>query len=97
MGLGMDVACIGIEKTPEIESAAALALLKLLRFANDITRCILTVTTTDAGYLTQLEIFSTRRAMILTEHYRSPKLLNCIDRVFTETQTRLSAFPFHRA
>ncbi|MEI6002116.1 hypothetical protein H3V53_34795 [Paraburkholderia bengalensis] len=94
MGLGMDVACIGLEKTPEIESAAAQALLTLLRFAHEVTRCSLAVTATDAGYVTRLEVFSSRREPILIEHYRSPNLLRCIDRVFVETGARLLALSF---
>lgn len=87
----MDVACIGLEKTPEIESAAAQALLTLHRFTHEITRCSLAVTATDAGYATRLELFSSQRESILIEHYRSPNLLRCIDRVFIETGNRLLA------
>lgn len=89
MGLGMDVTCTGLEKTPEMESAAAQALLKLLRFASDITRCSLAVSPTDAGYFTRLEVFSSRRESILVEHFRSPDLLRCIDRVFVEAEARM--------
>ncbi|WP_410863253.1 hypothetical protein [Paraburkholderia sp. SIMBA_027] len=97
MGLGMDVACVGFEKTREIESAAAQALLKLLHFANEVTHCSLTITRSESIYLTTLEVFASKRQRVFTQKYSGDTLLPLIEQVFTETEARLSAFIFRQA